>query len=60
MADEWTRSAIAERLYSEMNEWDENQPPFEKKYCNDALKYANLRAIVKQSSEFKDVFHVYM
>lgn len=59
---EWTRSTIAERLYNEMNQWDENQEPFseQKKYYIDALQYANRRAIVEKPSEFQDVFHVYM
>lgn len=62
MSDEWTRSAIAEKLYTEMNQWDENQEPFseQKKYYTDALRYANRRVIVKKPSDFQDVFHVYM
>jgi P4 family phage/plasmid primase-like protien len=62
MSDEWTRSAIADRLYSEMNQWDENQEPFseQKKYYAYALQYANRRAYCEKASDFQDVFHVYM
>lgn len=62
MADEWTSSAISEKMYREMNEYDDRQEPFseQKKYYIDALQYANRRVIAENTSKFKDVFHVYM
>lgn len=63
MADEWTCATISERLYNEMNKYDEQQEAFsdQKKYYIDALQYANRRACVGGNrSDFKDVFHVYI
>ena len=60
MDEEWTRSVIETRMYNEVNQWDDNQPPFEKKYYTDILQYVNRRMLCKYQSQFKDVIHVYI
>jgi hypothetical protein len=59
---DWSRSAISEKLHQEMCHHDDSLEPFseQKKYYVDALQYANRRAIVKNLTDFRDVFHVYI
>lgn len=58
MEESWTSSAIADRLYLEMCQYDETA--HDRKYYVQALKYATRRAMVKHPSEFTDVVTLYI
>jgi hypothetical protein len=58
--DDWTSSAIEDKLYDEMCDHDDDEENDEEKYSVRILKYAHRRAIVKELKDFTDVIIVYL